>query len=743
MNARLPRHSHATDDRALLEPHVLSALLDGHCGDPFAVLGPHADADGRQMIIRAYLPQADAVEIIARADDTRLTTMTTPQAPGLFVGRIKLNTPYRLRIHWPGAIQETEDPYSFGLLLGELDLHLINEGTHHELGRTLGAQAMTIDAVPGVRFAVWAPNARRVSVVGDFNSWDGRRHSMRARRPSGVWEIFIPRLSVGSIYQYEILGPHGVQPLKADPVALQAQAAPMTASIVADPTPFPWTDQAWLKSRIERAAPQAPMSIYEVHAGSWRRRWEAGQPSLSWDELAEQLIPYVVDMGFTHVELLPVMVHPFGGSWGYQPLGMFAPQAGFGDPNGLRRFVDSAHAAHIGVLLDWVPAHFPTDAHGLAHFDGTALYEHEDPREGFHQDWNTLIYNLGRREVHGFMIASALHWLEQFHIDGLRVDAVASMLYRDYSRKAGEWVPNHHGGRENLENVDFLRHLNDIVRQRCPGALMIAEESTAWPGVTRATGDGGLGFHYKWNMGWMHDTLQYVRNDPVHRRHHHGQLTFGLAYAFSERFVLPLSHDEVVHGKGSLIGKMPGDDWQRHANLRAYFGFMWSHPGKKLLFMGGEIAQPREWNHDTQLNWPALADPRHAGIQHLVRDLNRLYTSEAALHVGDCDPGGFQWLVGDDAANSVFAYLRRGDDGDAPLLAVCNFTPVPRDAYQIGVPHAGRWREMLNTDSQHYGGSGVGNLGAIDTSPLAAHGQPVSLRLTLPPLAVLWLRYER
>jgi 1,4-alpha-glucan branching enzyme len=739
-----PLRTPVRDDTGLqLDLPALASLVDGHCGDPFALLGPHADPSDGSVIIRAYLPNAEGVDVIAREGGARLATLQAPQADGLFVGRIPAATPYRLQIHWPGGVtQETEDPYAFGLLLGELDLHLINEGTHRELGRCLGAQAMSIDGVDGVRFAVWAPNARRVSVVGDFNAWDGRRHPMRARRPSGVWELFVPRLPVGSIYKYEILGPHGLLPLKADPVALQTQPAPMTASIVADPAPFAWTDQEWLATRGERASPQAPISIYEVHAGSWRRRWDAGHPSLNWDELGEQLIPYVADMGFTHIELMPVMSHPFGGSWGYQPLGMFAPQAEFGTPDAFRRFIDRAHAAGIGVILDWVPAHFPTDAHGLARFDGTALYEHEDPREGFHQDWNTLIYNLGRREVHGFMLASALHWIEQYHIDALRVDAVASMLYRDYSRKAGEWIPNRYGGRENLENVDFLRHLNDVIAERCPGVMTIAEESTAWPGVTRPTRDGGLGFNYKWNMGWMHDTLHYMQNDPIHRRYHHNELTFGLVYAFSERFVLPLSHDEVVHGKGSLVGKMPGDDWQRFANLRAYFGFMWSHPGKKLIFMGAELAQQREWNHDGQLDWPALENPLHRGVQRLVRDLNRLYGSEPALHRKDCDDSGFRWLIGDDAANSVFAYVRYGADGDAPLLAVCNFTPVPRNGYQVGVPRTGRWREVLNTDSGYYGGSGVGNLGVLDASATPAHGQPFSLSLTLPPLAVIWLRHE-
>ncbi|WP_245586100.1 1,4-alpha-glucan branching protein GlgB [Solimonas soli] len=731
-------------DASPLEPPaaVLDALVRGSCHDPFAWLGPHGTPDGG-VVVRAFLPSAERVELVERDGEAVLATLEPLRDSGLFAGRLARPAAYRLRIRWPGgATQETEDPYAFGLLLGDLDLYLIGEGRHQELGRCLGAQMMTIDGVDGVRFAVWAPNARRVSVVGDFNGWDGRRHPMRLRKPSGIWELFVPRLPAGTRYKYEILGAHGLLPLKADPLARQCEAPPQTASIVAAPDRYEWHDQAWMAARAQRQSVHAPMAVYEVHAGSWRRRWDPGHPSLSWDELAEQLIPYVADLGFTHIELLPVMAHPFGGSWGYQPLGLYAPHAPLGEPDGLRRFVDRAHQAGIGVLLDWVPAHFPTDAHGLARFDGTALYEHEDPREGFHQDWNTLIYNLGRREVHGFVLASALHWLEHYHIDGLRVDAVASMLYRDYSRKAGEWIPNRYGGRENLENVEFLRELNETVRQRCPGAITVAEESTAWPGVSRPVAEGGLGFNYKWNMGWMHDTLEYVRRDPIHRRHHHHELTFGLVYAFSENFVLPLSHDEVVHGKGSLIGKMPGDGWQRFANLRAYFAFMWAHPGKKLLFMGGELAQEREWNHDAQLDWPALADPRHAGIQQLIRDLNRLYAQEPALHAADCESYGFQWLIGDDAANSVYAWVRWGHGDARPVLAVCNFTPVPRHGYQVGCPCPGRWQVLLNTDSAFYGGSNTGNAGALETTPTPMHGQPHALTLTIPPLAVVWLRHE-
>ncbi len=733
----------ARHDAALPIPQgAAQALAAGRCGDPFALLGPHDDGHGR--LIRAYLPGAEAVEVLDQAGGERLASLQPIQIDGLFAARVPGSGAYRLRIHWPGAVQETEDPYAFGLLLGELDLYLINEGQHYELGRCLGAQPMTVDGIQGVRFAVWAPNAQRVSVVGDFNQWDGRRLPMRLRKPSGVWELFVPRLAPGAQYQYEIVGAQGgVEPLKADPVALRAALPPQTMSVVAEPSRHAWQDGDWMARRAERHSLRAPMSIYEVHPGSWRRRWDPQAPTPSWDELADQLIPYVQQLGFTHIELLPIMAHPFGGSWGYQPLGLFAPQAAFGEPDGLRRFVDRAHQAAIGVILDWVPAHFPTDAHGLARFDGTPLYEHADPREGFHQDWNTLIYNLGRREVHGFVLASALHWLEQFHIDGLRVDAVASMLYRDYSRRPGEWLPNRYGGRENLESVDFLRHLTDVVRERCPGALTIAEESTAWPGVTQPTRDGGLGFSYKWNMGWMHDTLHYVQQEPIHRRWHHRDLSFGLVYAFAEHFVLPLSHDEVVHGKGSMIGKMSGsDDWQRFATLRAYYGFMWAHPGKKLLFMGGEIAQLREWSHDRELDWSLLGEPLHAGVQNVVRDLNHLYASEPALHRGDCEGQGFRWLVADDEANSVYAFFRNGNDESPPLICVCNFTPVARSGYRIGAPRAGHWAEVLNTDAERYGGSNVGNLGGVEAVASPCHGQPFSLSLTVPPLATVWLRHD-
>ncbi len=724
-----------------LDAQSAAALARGTHGNPFAILGPHDRQEGR--VIRAFLPGATNVEVLRRSDGTVLAELEPASEPGLFENVVPERVAYRLRVRWADALQEIEDPYSFGLLLGDIDLHLFNEGRHFELAHRLGAHPITIEGVEGVRFAVWAPNAARVAVVGDFNSWDRRRHPMRLRHGAGIWELFVPRVAPGSHYKYDIIGPDGQHvPWKADPLARQTEPPPGTASVVPYADHYRWHDEAWIASRGSRQAPHAPVAIYEVHLGSWRRPDDYDGSRSFWDFAIQQLIPYLVDMKFTHVELLPISEHPFGGSWGYQPLSLFAPSARFGPPEGLLRFVDALHAVGIGMILDWVPAHFPNDPHGLARFDGTALYEHLDPREGFHGDWNTYIYNFGRREVQAFLISSALYWLEHFHADGLRVDAVASMLYRDYSRREGEWIPNIYGGRENLEAMGFLRQLNTIVGERCPGTIMVAEESTAWPGVTKPVSLGGLGFSYKWNMGWMHDTLNYMTKDPIHRRYHHQDMTFGLVYAFSENFILPLSHDEVVYGKGSLIGKMQGDRWQRFANLRAYFGFMWAHPGKKLLFMGGEFAQEREWNHDRDLDWSLLEDPAHAGIQRLVRDLNGLHASEPALHRGDCESRGFQWTIGDDRANSVFSFLRYAADG-APILIACNMTPVPRHTYRIGAPLAGGWREIFNSDSAHYGGSNVGNQGRVETTPVAAHGQAQSVELILPPLATIYLRHDR
>ncbi|MGA0588273.1 1,4-alpha-glucan branching protein GlgB [Dyella sp. KRB-257] len=716
-------------DAGALDPGTRDALLQARHGDPFAVLGPHRIDD--QRVVRTLQPGACTVEAVD-AQGNLLATLDQP-SEGLFIGVVPSEGAYRLRVHWPAALQEIEDTYAFGTLLDPHDLDLLAQGQHPAVHRQLGAHAMAVDGVPGVRFAVWAPNARRVSVVGDFNQWDGRRHPMRLRQPYGVWELFVPGLQPGARYKYELLGADGSVRQKADPVALATEAPPATASVVAAAEPFRWTDQAWLAERAGRQRLEAPLSIYELHAGSW---WhDAHGRSPGWEALAERLIPYLVGMGFTHLELLPIAEHPFGGSWGYQTLGQYAPTARFGPPEAFARFVDRCHTAGLGVIVDWVPAHFPTDAHGLTRFDGTALYEHADPREGFHQDWNTLIYNLGRHEVSGFLIGSALAWLDRFHIDGLRVDAVASMLYRDYSRKQGEWVPNIHGGRENLESIAFLKRFNTVVHQHHPGVLTIAEESTAWPGVTRAPTEGGLGFDYKWNMGWMHDTLEYMARDPIHRRWHHHQMTFAMVYAYSEHYVLPLSHDEVVHGKRSLLGRMPGDDWQRFANLRAYYGFMWAHPGKKLVFAGAELAQPTEWNHDAQLPWDLLDDPRHRGVQLLLRDLNRLLAREPALHAWDGDPRGFRWAIGDDASNSVFAWLRFAE-GARTALVVSNLTPATLHDYRIGVPHEGRWQLAINSNAAGYGGSGVGQDEA-PAEPVPIHGQPRSVTLTLPPLATV------
>ncbi|MBP1886726.1 1,4-alpha-glucan branching protein GlgB [Sinorhizobium mexicanum] len=719
----------------------LQALVEGRHGDPFSILGHHRYDD--LDVVRALLPGAVSVDVVEADTNRTLTRLEVIHAGGLFAGAIGSAARYLFRIHWQDAVQETEDPYSFGLLLGDLDLHLISQGTHYDLGRTLGAVPMEVDGVQGVRFSVWAPNARRVSVVGDFNSWDGRRHPMRLRPSAGVWEIFIPRLTHGERYKFELLDAHGdLLPQKADPVARASEAAPSTASIVASSRPFRWNDEDWMRARRADRAGTGAISVYEVHPGSWLRIAEEGNRPLDWVELSQRLIPYARDLGFTHIEFLPIMEHPFGGSWGYQPLGLFAPTGRYGMPEDFAYFVDRCHAAGIGVILDWVPAHFPTDVWGLARFDGTALYEHEDPREGFHRDWNTLIYNLGRNEVKGFLIASALEWLEHYHVDALRVDAVASMLYRDYSREEGEWIPNQYGGRENLEAVEFFKHLNSIIHERCPHALTVAEESTAWPGVTRAPEEGGLGFDFKWNMGWMHDTLHYMQDDPVHRKYHHGAMTFGMIYAYSERFMLPLSHDEVVHGKGSLLGKMPGDHWQRLANLRAYYGFMWGHPGKKLLFMGGELAQEGEWSHDGSVHWDLLDRPDHAGILQLIRDLNRLYNREPALQFSDLEPGGFEWAVADDAENSIYGMLRSPQDRSSYILIISNFTPVPRHDYRVGVPMEGRFEVVLNTDAAIYGGSDLGQVEAwAERQP--AHGKDFSVLLTLPPLATVFLRWKR
>ncbi len=725
------------DDRALA-----GAVAAGVSDDPFAVLGCHragADKEGK-LVVRTMQPLADRVELLVNG---RVLPMTRRHADGLFEagwpeseGGAK---DYRLRIHTSGTAREIDDPYRFGQILSDYDLHLFSEGTLFRAWEHLGARRRTLGGVAGIHFAVWAPNAQRVSVVGDFNGWDGRAHPMRKLIPSGVWEVFIPEVVDGARYKFELRTTAGQLILKADPFGSRFELPPDTASIVCANSEYWWRDEEWVRARAGVGGWQArPMSIYEVHAGSWRRA--NGERSLTYRELADQLVPYLRDMGFTHVELMPIMEHPYTASWGYQVIGFYAPTSRFGTPDDFRYFVDECHLNGIGVILDWVPGHFPKDRHGLAEFDGTALYEHADPRKGEQQDWGTLIFNYGRNEVRTFLLSNALFWLEEFHIDGLRVDAVASMLYLDYSRKPGEWIPNQYGGRENLEAVDFLKQLNIVTHGRVPGTIMIAEESTSWPGVSRPVYTGGLGFSYKWNMGWMHDMLEYVEHDPVHRQWLHNSITFSMLYAFTENFVLPFSHDEVVHGKRALADKIPGDKWQKQATLRALYGYMYGHPGKKLMFMGGEFGQWREWNHDDSLDWHLLNDPAHAGVQNWVRDLNHAYQREAALHEVDSDGAGFSWIDCHDHANSVVSLLRRAKDPANAIVVVANFTPVPRYGYKIGAPGGGWYREVLNSDSANYGGSNVGNDGGVWATSEPRHGLSHTLTLTLPPLSCLMLK---
>ncbi|MFK7752877.1 MAG: 1,4-alpha-glucan branching protein GlgB [Sedimentitalea sp.] len=728
--------------QALIDPADAAALIRGHHSDPFAVLGLHALRDGA-LVVRVMRPDADRVDVIATKTGKLIKTLD-PMGDGLFVARIprrKNRFDYRLRMTRGADTWQIADPYSFGPRLGDLDEYLLAEGTHGQLWKALGAHVADHEGAQGTHFALWAPNAARVSVVGDFNGWDGRAHVMRRRGATGVHEIFLPDLGDGTVYKYELLtGDHTLLPLKADPVGFGAELPPRTASVVRDLAGYEWSDGDWMQTRGARHKIDQPISIYEVHLESWRRVPEEAGRSLSYREHAEQLVEYAQGMGFTHIELTPISEYPFGGSWGYQPVGLFAPTSRFGTPNDLRALVQACHAADLGVIIDWVPGHFPSDQHGLGQFDGTALYEHSDPKEGFHPDWNTLVYNYGRTEVQNFLIANAKFWFEEFHIDGLRVDAVASMLYRDYSRKDGEWVPNKEGGRENLEAIAFLQKMNEAVYGADDSILTAAEESTAFPGVSAPTSSGGLGFGFKWNMGWMNDTLRYIGEDPINRKYHHDKITFGLHYAFSENFILPLSHDEVVHGKGSLLARMPGDDFQRFANLRAYYGFMWGHPGKKLLFMGCEFAQSEEWNNESSLDWHLLEHAPHKGMQRLVRDLNTLYRATPALYQRDSSPKGFDWIDGGNVADSVLAWVRHGDDGAAPVLVVCNFTPVVREGYRLGVPRAGHWGEVLNSDAAIYGGSNTGNAGGAHSQPIAAHGCDASIEITLPPLATVFFK---
>jgi len=720
------------------------AIVGATHADPFSFLGMHAEEEGEGLVVRVFIPGADGVDVMDCSGGKQVSKMRRLRKEGFFVSHIKGRDgrfPYRLRVQFGADFTERHDPYSFPPVFGEMDAYLIAEGTHLESYRKLGAHPIALKGVDGVYFAVWAPGARRISVVGCFNNWDGRRHPMRLHPSCGVWEIFIPGITEGALYKFEIKDGNGnLLPLKSDPYAFRCEQPPRSACIVEDVKEYDWRDQDWMASRHEANRHDAPMSIYEVHLGSWRRVPEEGNRFLTYRELAERLVPYVKELGFTHIELMPINEFPFDGSWGYQPIGLFAPTSRFGSPDDFRAFIEACHQAGIGVILDWVPGHFPEDEHGLVRFDGTHLYEHADPRKGRHMEWGTLIYNYGRTEVANFLLSNALFWLDHYHIDGLRVDAVASMLYLDYSREDGQWIPNVHGGNENLEAIAFLKRMNELIYERHPGAFTVAEESTAWPMVSRPTYVGGLGFGFKWNLGWMHDTLRYMSKDPVHRQHHQDDITFGLLYAFHENFILPLSHDEVVHGKGSILGRMPGDRWQRYANLRAYYAFMYSHPGKKLLFMGGEFGQENEWNHAESLDWQLLDDPLNRGVRNLIRDLNGLYCGSPALHGRDFDHEGFAWIDCNDRAHSTLSFLRRGNKAKDFMVVVCNFTPVVRKGYRIGVPEGGFYAECLNTDSEHYGGSNVGNMTEIEAEAAPLHGHAFSLSFTLPPLSTLMLR---
>ena len=708
------------------------SLVDGRHNNPFRILGLQRSGSGR--VVRTLLPAARAVDLVER-NGNKLATMRRIHDGGLFEATMPpRKRSYALRVTWEsGETQVIEDPYRFPSTLGELDLYLLGEGSDTYIYQKLGAHLKTIGGVAGTRFAVWAPNASRVSVVGDFNGWDGRRHVMRLHPGNGIWEIFLPGVGNGALYKYEISDADSkLLPLKADPYGTLHEPPPGNSSIVFE-SHYDWQDNTWMADRQGAPRLDLPTSIYEVHLGSWRRKEDGSY--LGYRDFANELVPYVVDMGFTHIELLPVTEHPFDGSWGYQPIGMFAPTQRFGTPDDFRYFVDACHEYGIGVIMDWVPAHFPNDEHGLKRFDGTALYEHADPRKGEHADWGTLIFNYGRREVVNYLVGNALYWIDEFHIDALRVDAVASMLYLDYSREDGEWIPNEHGGNENLEAVEFLKRLN--IELHAHGATSYAEESTAWPAVSRPVDAGGLGFTYKWNMGWMNDSLLYMSEDPVHRKFHHDKMTFGLVYAFTENFVLPLSHDEVVHGKRSILGRMPGDRWQQFANLRAYYGTMFAHPGKKLLFMGNEIAQNREWNHDQSLDWHELSEPGHEGVQRLLRDLNKLYATTPALYEIDFNEAGFEWIDYNDRDNSILSWLRRDSSGKY-VVCITNLTPMVRESYRLGVPDEGTYRILLSTDAEQYGGSGIGTETCVSNKE-GQHGRPYSIDLTLPSLATLFL----
>ncbi len=706
----------------------LDRLAGGAHHDPHSILGAHLERDG--VTIRVLRPFAEKVEVLADGKAYEMRHVAHGVFEVVVPGLDKIPD-YRIRITYPDSEPyETGDPYRHWPTLGEVDLHLIGEGRHERLWEVLGARVMRHEDTDGTAFAVWAPNAQGVRVLGDFNHWNGVGHPMRSLGRSGVWELFIPEVGPGTRYKFAVLGVDGAWREKADPMARRTEVPPATASIV-EQSSYDWDDGEWMAARARRDSLFEPMSTYEVHLGSWR-------PGLSYRELATELVSYVKDMGFTHVEFMPVAEHPFGGSWGYQVTSYYAPTSRFGSPDEFRHLVDTFHAAGIGVIVDWVPAHFPMDEWALARFDGTPLYEHADPARGEHPDWGTYVFDFGRREVRNFLVANAVYWFKEFHVDGLRVDAVASMLYLDYSRREGEWTPNVYGGRENLDAIEFLKEMNTVSYREAPGIVTIAEESTAWPGVSQPVHLGGLGFGFKWNMGWMHDSLSYLKHEPIFRQYHHHQMTFSLMYAYSENFVLPLSHDEVVHLKGSLLGKMPGDEWQRFAGLRALYGFMWAHPGKQLLFMGGEFGQGSEWSESKGLDWWVLDFDFHKGVQRLVRDLNRVYADTPALYTQDHTPDGFRWIDADDAPGNVFSFLRRGSDGSA-LACVANFSGGAHEDYHLGLPSGGAWEEVLNTDAYEYAGSGVGNMGSVEAAPEPHHGLPYSVRLRVPPLGVVWL----
>ena len=726
----------------LLSKEEMNAIVDGDHGNVFAVLGIHRDKGSKNVFIRTFQPHAETVELIDESGQS-LGMLTKLDERGFFQINLGAKENFKYRFKITNDIHQSyviEDPYRFLPTIGDIDEYLFSEGNHRDIYKKLGAHIIEMDGVKGVAFAVWAPNAKRVSVVGDFNNWDGRAHVMRKHPTCGVWDIFVPGIGEGEVYKYEIKTYENYILCKTDPVGFYAEKRPKTASIVFDLNHYTFNDAQWMAYRESYNSFDKPMSIYEVHLGSWRRKGEHGESYLTYREFADWLVPYVSNMGFTHVEFLPLCEHPLDASWGYQVTGLFAPTSRFGNPDDFRYMIDRFHQAGIGVIMDWVPAHFPKDGHGLVEFDGTHLYEHADPRKGEHKDWGTKIYNYGRTEVCNLLCASALYWLKEYHIDGLRVDAVASMLYLDYSRKDGEWIPNQYGGNENLEAISFLRKMNELVYGQNQGVLTCAEESTAWPMVSRPTSMGGLGFGYKWNMGWMNDTLRYISHEPVHRKYHHGLLTFGLLYAFNENFILPISHDEVVHGKGSMLSKMPGDEWQKFANLRAYYGFMWTHPGKKLLFMGCEFGQDWEWNSAESLRWHLLQYPMYKGVQNCVRDLNLMYKGNAPLYEEDFDYKGFEWIDHSDCDDSVVSYIRRGHHPDDFLIVVCNFTPLVRRNFRIGVPEACRYQEIFNSDDPSYWGSGVRNEGLMNVKGEGWNMKPFSLEIVLPPLSTIVIK---